>query len=493
MKSKIKGKDLSTESDAFAKKGVRFNTKKFGILFRLMLVHAAVLIIALSVLSFEAVKSVNDSGVRNVKIELGNQITEFGSAVNKIQAGQTLSDVVRAYLGRHVLAAGEGIIVSLKSAQTYATVSAAPLASIPTIKALISKVPPSSEYLTINYQNTSYQVLASPIIGTSVDGVIFAIESLSQVTSVRNHVLLVTVVEATLVLIIALGSTFFVLRRLLRVIARMTQTAREISTGDLNKRIDYSGPKDELGTLAETFDEMIVRLGNAMDAQRSLLSDVSHQLKTPLTVIQGHVEVLTRGDLSDPSETRQSLDLVRDEVGHASALVEQLLLLGRSLEVDFIEPGIVDLRSFISDIWASVPLLAERVWRLGDIPDLTLMIDSERMNGAIRNLIDNAIHATKVGDTICLEVVKGDYIDFKVVDTGHGMTPGQVENARVRFSSGAERQKKGTGLGLAIVDAIAKAHGGQVVIDSKVGEGTSVSIRIPFVKAVNLNEDLNES
>lgn len=490
---KAKQNKVSTESTAFPTMGVRFNTKKFGILFRLMLVHAAVLIVALSVLSYEAVKSVNDSGVRNVKIELGNQITEFGTAVNKIQPGQTLSAVVRAYLGRHVLATGEGIIVSLKSAQTYATVSAAPLASLPEIKALISKAPPSSEYLTLNFQNTSYQVLASPIIGTSIDGVIFAIESLSQVTSVKNHVLLVTVIEAALVLIIALGSTYFILRRLLRVIARMTQTAREISTGDLNKRIDYTGPKDELGTLAETFDEMILRLGNAMDAQRSLLSDVSHQLKTPLTVIQGHVEVLTRGDLSDPSETRQSLDLVRDEVGHASALVEQLLLLGRSLEVDFIEPGIVDLRSFISDIWASVPLLAERVWSLGEIPDFTLMIDSERMNGAIRNLIDNAIHATKVGDSISLEVFKEDFIDFTVVDTGHGMTPDQIENARVRFSSGTERQKKGTGLGLAIVDAIAKAHGGRVVIDSQVDAGTSVTIRIPFVEAVNLDDDSNES
>ncbi len=141
---------------------------------------------------------------------------------------------------------------------------------------------------------------------------------------------------------------------------RITTTAASIEEGDLDRRLGDQGTDDEVGQLAATFDSMLDRLQAAMTVQRRLLSDVSHQLRTPLTVARGHLEVLARQTEWSMGEVRDTVGVVVDELDHMGALVERLLMLGRALEPDFLQLEPLDLRTFLSDLFDSARVLADR-------------------------------------------------------------------------------------------------------------------------------------
>ena len=118
--------------------------------------------------------------------------------------------------------------------------------------------------------------------------------------------------EAAIAVAVGFVSEFFLLRRLLRTIGKITETAEEIGNGQLDQRLGEQASDDEVGELARTFDEMLDHLAAAMSSQRRLLSDVSHQLRTPLTVVRGHLEVLARTGTNNETEVRETLALVVD-------------------------------------------------------------------------------------------------------------------------------------------------------------------------------------
>jgi len=230
-----------------------------------------------------------------------------------------------------------------------------------------------------------------------------------------------------------------------------------------------------------TFDAMAERLDAAMTAQRRLLSDVSHQLRTPLTVVRGHLDVMMRTGLDDPREVAETVELVLDELDHMRALVEQLLMLGRAFEPDFVDPVALDLRSLLADLMEASRVLAPRRWALGAVPDLVLFVDAAKLRGAILNLVDNAVRATRDGDTIAVSAdVRGDgALVLSVDDSGPGIPPEQRAAVLERFSRPGAIDTHGTGLGLAIVDAVAKAHQGSVELSDSALGGCRVSIVLP--------------
>jgi signal transduction histidine kinase len=324
--------------------------------------------------------------------------------------------------------------------------------------------------------------------------------------------IVVAIGEGALVLYIALLSAFLILRRLLGSVAALTAAAEEIREGDLERRIDYKGPQDEVGRLASTFDGMIGQISSAFEAQRQLLADVSHQLRTPLTVIRGHLEVLRRTPCDNPAEVRDTLNLALDALAHTSSLVERLLLLGRSLEADFLATERVDLRSFLGDIVEASRVLAERNFELGSVPDIVILVDRDKLEGALLNLVDNAVKATVPGDSIRIAAAVqkstadhsggnthagdgrgarlargkvGDHateIVISVTDSGHGIQPEARQLVFERFQRSEHPGQPpggGAGLGLAIVRAVAEAHGGRVELDSLPGEGCTVRIVLP--------------
>ena len=182
-------------------------------------------------------------------------------------------------------------------------------------------------------------------------GTVIVAADLSQQRSDQNRVLVLVVGLAFIALVGAVAGAYLLLRRLLRTVGRITTTASAIESGDLDRRLGDQGTDDEVGQLAATFDSMLDRLETAMTLQRRLLSDVSHQLRTPLTVARGHLEVLARQEDADIVEVRDTVAVVIDELDHMRSLVERLLLLGRALEPDFLQLERLDLRTFLSDLF----------------------------------------------------------------------------------------------------------------------------------------------
>jgi len=412
-------------------------------LWRLMLLHALVLGTALTLLGYAAVGSVTARSMASVTHDLVEEVPEYASAAATRTANQSLYSFSRAYLQTHLLPEGHVLLIGLDGLPVLGSSGSRPVALAAAVDRLLRNPPTRTLITTVEATTGSYRVVASPVVDAGKhEGVLVSAASLDDVYAQRSRMLLVVLAEGTAVLYVALLSAYLILRRLLKSVSTLTVAAQEIADGDLSRRIDYDGPDDEVGELARTFDGMIARISSAFDSQRQLLADVSHQLRTPLTVVRGHLEVLGRTPCEDPSEVKAALDVALEELDYMASMVERLLLLGRSLEADFLETEPVDLRSFLVDLVESCQVIAERDFRLGEVPDLVVRVDAEKLRGALLNLVDNSVKATAPGDVISVSATYGESVPgsgaelvIALSDTGHGIAREAQGNVFERFRS----------------------------------------------------------
>lgn len=271
--------------------------------------------------------------------------------------------------------------------------------------------------------------------------------------------------------------------RVLRPVRSLTDTARRISHSDLSARIPVDG-HDELAELGETFNAMLERLDRSFDYQRRFLDDVAHELRTPITIARGHIDVL--GDT--PQERDEAVAIVSDELDRMSRYVSDLLMLAKSERPDFLRLGRVDLGDLAATIHQRVGALGDRRWTLDTAPQagvVKVRADQERLVQAAVNLASNAVQHTSDGDEIGIGVgTNGDTYELWVRDTGPGIEPDVLDTLFTRYTRGASSRVSrpdGTGIGLSIVDAIARAHGGSVSASSRPGVGATIVIRCPVV------------
>jgi two-component system OmpR family sensor kinase len=339
----------------------------------------------------------------------------------------------------------------------------------------------------------AYLVLATPIaVGGRDVGVLVAAADLARFRAEVAQVALLAGAEALVALLAAVGSAAFLARRVLRTVGDVTAAALDASEGDLGRRLDDRGADDELGVLAGTFNRMLDRISGAMQAERQLLSDVSHQLRTPLTVVRGHLEVLLRTKDVSREELDETMALVLDELDRTALLVDRLLLLGRALEPGFLEEDRVDLRALFADVFAAASVLAERAWTMDPVPDREVLVDEAKLRGALLNLVDNAVKATRPADRIVLAARCEDEVVLSVSDTGCGIAPEDQATVFERFRRLERSDGRGAGLGLAIVKAVAEAHGGRVELTSEPGRGTEVAIVLPAARLVRTTQRHDE-
>ncbi|MBF2001050.1 MAG: HAMP domain-containing protein [Synechococcales cyanobacterium M58_A2018_015] len=292
-----------------------------------------------------------------------------------------------------------------------------------------------------------------------------------------------------LILLVASLVAWWVCGRLLRPLRTLAMAARSISETDLSRRLTVEG-NDELAEMARTFNDMMDRLQQAFVHQKDFVSDISHELRTPITVIQGHLELM--GD--DPEEQREALAVVSDELGRMMRFVNDLLLLARADQHDFIQPEVVELQPFLEELYAKAKVLAECDCQL-DLriqEPLTLMLDRQRMTQAVLNLVSNAVRHTPSDGQITLGALiepaispEGpDLLKLWVRDTGEGIAPADQQRIFERFARAASGQRlaEGTGLGLAIVQAIVTASGGRIELVSRVGQGSTFTLVLPVVR-----------
>ena len=279
------------------------------------------------------------------------------------------------------------------------------------------------------------------------------------------------------VLLLASMLAFVIAGRVLAPLRELTDTARSISETDFTRRIEVEGD-DELAELGRTFNAMLDRLQAAFDAQKDFVSDAGHELRTPITIIRGHLELL--GD--DPGERRETVELVCDELDRMSRFVDDLLLLAQAEQADFIQLGEVDLDALTEELLAKAGALAPREWHLQANGIGRLQADRQRLTQALMQLAQNAVQHTREGDRIALgSALQDGHARLWVADTGPGVPVAERERIFDRFARGSgARRSQGAGLGLAIVRAIAEAHGGRVDLQStRPDAGATFIVTIP--------------
>jgi signal transduction histidine kinase len=269
--------------------------------------------------------------------------------------------------------------------------------------------------------------------------------------------------------------------RVLRPVRDLTTTARQITETDLSARIPVDG-RDELAELGTTFNEMVGRLEQGFADQRRFLDDVAHELRTPITIVRGHLEMM--GD--DPADRAETIELVTDELDRMGRYVSDLLVLAKAEQPDFTALEPVDLGELALDIQLRVSALADRSWVIDAAPPqgrVAVLADPARLTQAMINLADNAVGHTGDGDEIGIGVSVADgTVRLSVRDTGSGVDPAIAETLFDRHARGASsraRRTEGVGIGLTIVDAIARAHGGSVSMHSRRGQGATFVITFP--------------
>jgi signal transduction histidine kinase len=269
--------------------------------------------------------------------------------------------------------------------------------------------------------------------------------------------------------------------RVLKPVKAVTETARSISGGDLSRRLPESG-YDEIGILAETFNDMLARLETAFETQQRFVNDAGHELRTPITIVRGHLELLEE----DPEDRQATLALVMDELDRMARIVNDLLVLAKWEQPDFLTPAPFEVGALIDDVLAKASALGPRNWQLDAFADATIVADRQRVTQALMQLAQNAVQHTAEGDEIGLGAFVGDgQARFWVRDTGPGIPFEEQAHVFDRFyRAGGERRSDGAGLGLSIVQAIALAHGGRIDLASVPGSGATFTVILPAAPAV---------
>lgn len=322
------------------------------------------------------------------------------------------------------------------------------------------------------------EYLAVPLLVDGASRGVFVVASFRELQRADTDAAsLAAAIVGLVMLIIGSMLALRLAERILAPVRLVTRTARSMSETDLSLRIPVEG-HDEIAALSGTFNEMLERLEAAFATQRRFVDDAGHELRTPITVIQGHLDVM--GD--DPEDRQRTLDLVSDELERMSRLVDDLLTLARTEQPDFLRPRLVDLDELTDRMLQNARGLGQRDWRLDAIAEGRAVLDEQRLMQAVLQLAANAVRHTGESELVAIgSALNGNAVRFWVRDSGPGVRADEQERIFERFYRGrsGHLRSEGGGLGLSIVKAIAEAHGGRVELASEPGQGATFTVVVP--------------
>jgi signal transduction histidine kinase len=290
---------------------------------------------------------------------------------------------------------------------------------------------------------------------------------------------------AAVLLALALG--LLLARRLTRPLTQLTEASHKMASGDLGQQVDVS-QQGEVGQLAASFNQMSVALADANQQRQQMLADIAHELRTPLSITQGHVEAMLDGVFP---MTPDNLALIHEETLLLGRLVEDLRTLSLAeagqLSLDKSPLDLTDLTA--QTVAAFEPLAeAEGVRLLAELPDeaISITADASRLRQVLGNLLSNALRHVTKGENgepqVTVSLVRRDGVShLRVADNGPGLSPEAQAHVFDRFwrgNSARSRDGGGSGLGLAICKAIVDAHNGRIAVKSTPGHGATFAIEL---------------
>ncbi len=286
---------------------------------------------------------------------------------------------------------------------------------------------------------------------------------------------------AAILVLAAIGFVgWFVAGRLLSPIRDLRDAADAITLDDMSPRLSPQG-NDDISDLTRTVNSMLDRLEGSVDVQRQLLDDVRHELKTPITIVRGHLELM---DPSDSADVAAAREIGIAELDRLTRLVDDIDLLA-TVEGDGFNMAEVDLASLTARVGELVAVIPDHSWSVESVAEGRIEGDSDRLLQAWLQLADNAAKYTPAGGAIQLgSGLNSAGAQLWIADHGPGIPPASRHRIFRRFDRAhGKRSVGGSGLGLAIVDAIAKGHGGQCVVTDTPGGGATFTIHLPLPAA----------
>jgi len=288
-------------------------------------------------------------------------------------------------------------------------------------------------------------------------------------------------------LIVAFVLSLFITRQVTRPLQQVAAAASAMAQGDLEQKVPVSGPL-ETRTVAESFNVMATEVSATQKSQREFLANVTHDLRTPLTSIQGFSQAIMDGVASNPASAQRAAQIIHDEAGRMNRMVEELLDLAR------IEAGrfqmtrhTVQMDDILSNLAERLTLKAKEKGVLLNaelMPLPPIAGDADRLVQVFTNLVDNAIKHTPEGGSVILRATLQDFgVLVRIIDTGEGIPPEDLPHVFDRFyqvdKSRQRAARMGAGLGLAITRQIVDAHGGKIWAESAEGKGSTFSVWLP--------------
>ena len=277
---------------------------------------------------------------------------------------------------------------------------------------------------------------------------------------------------------------YSIIKKMLEPIDRITIAADNISINNLKARIEVTGPDDELKRLGNTFNNMIDRLQGAFDSQIKFVSNASHELRTPIAVIQGYANLLDRWGKDDREALEKSIDAIKLETSNMASLVEKLLFIAKGdSENQMIEKKEFCLNGLICEVLKESKIIDHNHIISSSRNDiLSIFADYKMLKQMLRIFIDNSSKFTpKQGNINISSQIQNKTVNITVSDSGIGIPKDEIKNVLQRFytvDKSRFKEKGGTGLGLSIAKLIVEVHMGTINVESEEGIGTKITVTL---------------
>lgn len=459
---------------------------RLGLRVRLTIWYSAIVVVVVVVGVFLSLFLMKGWLLRPIDREIVFQVNSFAKAAVGAKSDAGLETASRAYLtssgSDELRNLGYILFVWTKSGDIVSNANTA-LENFSASQQVFGGGPGFSTPRTIT--SPTGEAFRAAIVPISQDGsrtgLVIVAAPLAQLS---QHMRQFGYLFAALGLVALLGSAFgtwFLLGRALRPVQAIADTASRFSRDDPSGRIEYAGPKDEIGNLVVTLNQMLDRVDRSFREQQQFLYDASHELRTPLSIVKGHLEVLDGMGEVTPDMCRDAHQVVMEEIERMNRLVSGLLTLAKSGEHGFLTLETVRLDDFLEQLFTHAVHLGDRQWVLGLTPPLLVKADTDRLTQVMLNLLRNAVEHTQPGQVIAVGAEQDQgWARISVRDEGEGMPPQQLREIFTRFYTRKSGGKRGHGLGLSIAEALVKAHDGRIEVSSRVGEGTTFVVFLPL-------------
>ncbi|PXA77190.1 cell wall metabolism sensor histidine kinase WalK [Auritidibacter sp. NML100628] len=400
-------------------------------------------------------------------------------------------------MARHMPEAHEGMLGLNRNGVVWAAHESVPtrLEHDPELVSLLERRVQSAEFTavtleTVRTELTTYRVVSIPVSFSEDPEPSVLVVAQDQRASLQevNRTFMTFGITAGVVVVLIAVAGWVLIGRLLAPLRQLQATAAKISSDeDLDRRAPVTGD-DDVARLSQDVNAMLDRLQDSFSSQRQLLDDVGHEIRTPMTIIQGNLELMKS---DNPDDVERVRDISLHELERATRLTEDLMTLATSNRPDFVQPIPVDVATLTHDVARKSEQLGTRTWSVAETADVIYPLDEHRITQAWLQLAENAVKHSEpdseitLGSRLVERLDSGEVLDRSldlwITDYGAGIAVDDLSTIFERF--GRARNASGTegpGLGLTIVQEIVRAHRGVVSVRSQLDVGSTFTMSLPY-------------